>query len=88
VLDAHGFTNGTRGVTEWNQWVQSKKEQLAKVMRRYGFEWEHLGTHEQYLNVIAYKKQERSKEFAAVEETVDRENGGVQHDSETDQQPG
>ena len=70
ALAAQGFTGGTRGATEWNQWVQSEKEQLAQVMGRYGFEWEHLGTHEQHLSVIEFKKQERSKELAAVEEKL------------------
>ena len=70
ALDTQGFRGGTRGLTEWNQWVQSEKEQLAQVMERYGFEWEHLGTHEQRLSVIEYEKQERSKELAAVEEKL------------------
>lgn len=70
ALAAQGFTGGTRGATEWNQWVQSEKEQLARVMERYGFEWERLGTHEQHLSVIEFKKQERSKELAAVEEQL------------------
>ena len=29
ALAAQGFTGGTRGATEWSQWVQSEKEQLA-----------------------------------------------------------
>lgn len=70
ALAAQGFTGGTRGATEWNLWVQSEKEHLAQVMERYGFEWEHLGTHEQHLSVIEFKKQERSKELAAVEEKL------------------
>ena len=70
ALAAQGYTGGTRGATEWKQWVQSEKEQLAQVMERYGFEWEHLGTHEQHLSVIEFKKQERSKELAAVEEQL------------------
>lgn len=70
ALAAQGFTGGTRGATEWNQWVQSEKEQLAQAMGRYGFEWEHLGTHEQHLSVIEFKKHERSKELAAVEEQL------------------
>ena len=70
ALAKQGFTGGTRGATEWNQWVQSEKKQLARVMERYGFEWEQKGTHEQHLSVIEYKKQERSKELAAVEEQL------------------
>ena len=45
ALAAQGFKGGTRRETEWSQWVQSEKEQLAQVMGHYGFEWEHLGTH-------------------------------------------
>ena len=70
ALAAQGFTGGTRGATEWNLWVQSEKEHLAQVMERYAFEWEHQGTHEQHLSVIEYKKQERSKELAVVEEKL------------------
>ena len=70
ALGAQGFRGGTRGATEWAQWVQSEKEQLAMVMERHGFEWEQKGTHEQHLSVIDYKKQERTKELAAVEEKL------------------
>ena len=67
ALAAQGFHGGTRGMTEWSQWVQSEKEQLARVMERHGFEWEQKGTHEEHLSVIEYKKQERTKELTAVE---------------------
>lgn len=52
ALAAQGFRGCTRGDTEWNQWVQSEKEQLAAVMERHEIEWEHKGTHEQHLSVI------------------------------------
>ena len=70
ALAAQGFRGGSRGATEWSQWVQAEKEQLARVMGRHGFEWEQKGTHEQHLSVIDYKKQERSKELAAVEQAL------------------
>ena len=70
ALAVQGFRGGTRGLTEWNQWVQSEKEWLAFVMERHGFEWEQKGTHEQHLSVLDYKKQERSKELAAVETSL------------------
>lgn len=35
ALVAQGFKGGTRGDTEWSQWVLSEKEQLAAVMERY-----------------------------------------------------
>ena len=71
ALSAQGFKGGTRGCTEWNQWVQSEKEQLARVMQRYGFEWEHKGTHEEHLDVLDYKKQERAKEISELNTQIE-----------------
>ena len=70
ALAVQGFKGGTRGDTEWNQWVQSEKEQLAAVMERHGIEWEHKGTHEQHLDVLDFKKQERQKEIVALDEQI------------------
>ena len=70
ALATQGFRGGTRGATEWNQWVLSEKKELATAMFRHGFEWEQKGTHEEHLSVIDYKKQERTKELAAVEEKL------------------
>lgn len=67
ALAAQGFKGGNRGDTEWNQWVLSEKEQLAKVMERHGIEWEHKGSHEQHLSVLDYKKQERTKEIEQLD---------------------
>ena len=66
ALAIQGFKGGSRGDTEWSQWVQFEKEQLAAVMERYGIEWEHKGTHEKHLPVLDYKKQEREKEVAVL----------------------
>ena len=38
ALAAEGFTGGTRGATELNQWIASEKKKLATVMERYGVE--------------------------------------------------
>lgn len=70
ALAAQGFKGGARGDTEWNQWVQSEKEQLAVVMERHGIEWEHKGTHEQHLDMLDFKKQERQKEVEALDEQI------------------
>lgn len=70
ALAAQGFKGGSRGDTEWSQWVLSEKEQLAAVMERYGIEWEHKGTHEKHLSVLDYKKQEREKEVVALDEQI------------------
>ena len=39
-------------------------------MFRHGFEWAKKGTHEEHLSVIDYKKQERTKELATVEQKL------------------
>lgn len=70
ALAAQGFKGGTRGDTEWNQWIQSEKEQLAAVMERNNIEWEHKGTHNKHLSVLDYKKQEREKEVATLDEQI------------------
>jgi len=36
ALSEQGFKGGTRGMTEWNQWIEAKKQELSKVMGRYG----------------------------------------------------
>ena len=66
ALSTQGCKGGSRGDTEWPQWIQSEKEQLAAVMERYGIEWEHKGTHEKHLSVLDYKKQEREKEVEVL----------------------
>ena len=70
ALAAQGFTGGTRSATEWAQWVESEKKQLAIVMERYEIQWEQLGTHEEHLSVLDYKKQERTKEVRALDTTI------------------
>lgn len=70
ALAAQGFKGGTRENTEWNQWIQSEKEQLSAVMERHGIEWEHKETHEKHLSVLDYKKQERQKEIEVLEDKL------------------
>ena len=67
ALAAQGFKGGTRGDTEWSQWVRSEKEQLSNLMERHGIEWEDKGTHDKHLSVLDYKKEQRAKEIAALE---------------------
>ena len=67
ALAAQGFKGGTRGDTEWSQWVRSEKEQLSVVMERHGIEWEDKGTHDKHLSVLDYKKEQRAKEIATLE---------------------
>lgn len=67
ALAAEGFTGGTRGATEWNQWIAAEKRELAMVMGRYGVKWLQKGTHEKHLSVLDFEKQERAKEVAELD---------------------
>lgn len=71
ALEALGFVGGTKSHTELNQWIEAEKQALASIMARHDIEWEQKGTHEEHLSVLDYKKQERSKEVAALENQID-----------------
>ena len=72
ALSMQGFKGGSRGSTEWSQWVQAEKEQLAAVMERHGIQWEQKGTHEQHLSVLDYKKQEREIEVEQLDSKIEQ----------------
>ena len=71
ALEALGFAGGTKSYTELNQWIEAEKQALASIMARHDIEWEQKGTHGEHLSVLDYKKQERSKEVAALETQID-----------------
>ena len=70
ALEVQGFSGGTCGDTEWSQWVKSEKEQLAQMMEKHDIEWEQLGTHDEHLSVLDFKKVQRSKEVKSIEKTL------------------
>lgn len=70
ALAEQGFVGGSRGDTEWSQWVRSEKEQLSQVMERHDIQWEQLGTHDEHLSVMNYKKEQRIKEVKALEKSI------------------
>jgi hypothetical protein len=70
ALAEQGFAGGARGDTEWSQWVRSEKEQLSQVMGRHDIEWEQLGTHDEHLSVVNFKKEERAKEVKVLEKSI------------------
>lgn len=70
ALAQMGFVGGTRSATECNLWVQREKQVLADIMQEHGIEWEQLGTHEEHLSVLEYKKQERSKEVKELDSAI------------------
>lgn len=79
ALAEQGFKGGTRSATEWNQWIESEKQELSKVSDRYGVRWKQLGTHNKHLSVLDYEKQERAKEVAKLEQTISSEKAELSH---------
>lgn len=70
ALSEQGFKGGTRGMTEWNEWIEAEKQELSKVMGRHGVQWKQLGTHHKHLSVLDFEKQERQKEVVELEQTI------------------
>lgn len=79
ALGEQGFKGGTRGATEWNQWIESEKQEIAQIMGRYGIEWKQLGTHNKHLSVLDFEKQERAKEVAELEQVISDSKGELNH---------
>jgi len=70
ALAKQSFVGSARGDTEWNQWVRAEKERLSQIMERHGVAWEQLGTHDEHLSVMDYKKVQRAKEVAALDTKI------------------
>lgn len=79
ALAEQGFKGGTRSATEWNQWIESEKQELSKVAERYGVQWKQLGTHNKHLSVLDFEKQERAKEVAKLEKAVSNNKAELSH---------
>ena len=60
-----------KGNTEWKQWAEAEKDDIALIMSWYGIDWKKKDTHNKHLSVLDYKKQERAKEVAALEEEIE-----------------
>jgi hypothetical protein len=74
ALCNQGFIGNSKHETEWSLWVEAEKEELAKVMERYGVEWEQKGTHEKHLSVYDYEKKMRSHEVEKLTEESEKLN--------------
>lgn len=79
ALAEQGFKGGTRSATEWNQWIESEKQELSKVADRYGVRWKQLGTHNKHLSVLDFEKQERAKEVVELEQTISSGKAELSH---------
>lgn len=67
ALEQQGFSAKTNLETPAKQWTDFEKQQLSEVMKKRGIEWEQLGTHNEHLSVLDFKKQEREKEIKHLE---------------------
>lgn len=70
ALEQMGFKGTGRSDTETMAWLQSEKESLASIMECHGVEWEHQGNQREHLSVLEYKKEQRSKEVAELENEI------------------
>ena len=71
ALARQGFRGSGRSDTEVMAWLQSEKEALASIMERHDVEWEHQGNQREHLSVLEYKKEQRSKEVAELENEIE-----------------
>ncbi|SEL46648.1 plasmid recombination protein [Ruminococcus albus] len=71
ALEQQGFVSEGKNVTCTKKWIEHEKEMLAEVMKSYGIEWEQLGTHEQHMDVLDYKKKMRAQEIRLLENKVE-----------------
>ena len=71
ALASRGFESEGKGNTEWQQWSEAEKEDIAIIMKKYGIEWKKLDTHKPHLSVLDYKKQERSREIKEMEQELE-----------------
>ena len=71
ALEQQGFVSEGKNVTCTKKWIEHEKEMLAGIMKSYGIQWEQLGTYEQHLDVLDYKKKMRAKEVRVLENKVE-----------------
>ena len=50
------FESEGKGNTEWQQWSEAEKEDIAIIMEKYGISWKKLDTHKPHLSVLDYQK--------------------------------
>lgn len=71
ALASRGFESEGKGNTEWQQWSEAEKADIAMIMQKYGIGWKKLDTHKPHLSVLDYKRQERSREVKELEQELE-----------------
>ncbi len=68
ALKQQGFNGTGRSDTELNQWRDSEKEVLSKIMLEHGIKWEQKGTHEKHKSVSEFKRDKLIKDVEKLQE--------------------
>ena len=68
ALAAQGIKGEGRSNTERSIWIEREKERLAEIMLEHGVEWDKKGEHREHLDVLNYKKEQRAREVAELEQ--------------------
>lgn len=82
ALEQQGFKGEGKFNTACKLWIDSEKEVLAQLMRFRNIEWEQLGTHNEHLSVLDFKKQQRTREVAVLENKIECTDKQLQHRQE------
>ena len=73
ALAAQGFTGEGKQNTEWAKWAEHEKEVMAEIMEWYEIKWKQLGTHEEHLTVLDFKKKMRQQEVRELDDLLDEQ---------------
>lgn len=68
ALKQQGFNGTGRSDTELNQWRDSEKEVLSKIMLEHSIKWEQKGTHEKHKSVSEFKRDKLIEEVEKLQE--------------------
>lgn len=82
ALEQQGFKGEGKFNTACKLWIDNEKEVLAQLMRSRNIEWEQLGTHNEHLSVLDFKKQQRTREVAVLENKIECTDRQLQHRQE------
>lgn len=72
ALEQQGFISEGKFNTCSKLWIDTEKQHLSELMLSRGIEWEQLGTENENLSVLNYKKQQRQKEVSFLEKDISK----------------
>ncbi len=70
ALEQQGFKSKDKFNTAAKLWIDNEKKELSKVMKKYGVEWKQLGTHNEHLSVLDFKKKKRAEEIEVLDKKI------------------